>query len=350
MRVLLWTDQAYDGIPGGHRVQADRTVEALQRLGVEVELAIGPEASLDGVDVVHSFGADRRWLRAAREARIPVVVSTIYWSQRYVLGMDKRVGLARRLRLASSVMRRGAHETAMTVARPVLDKQLAFEFADLLLPNSESEAATIRDELDVTTPTWVVPNGVDHRVFTPPADGATRDGVLYVGRIEPHKNQLGLIRALDGSGIPLSFVGRVHPDHGAYMAACQKAAGANVRFLGRRTDAELVADYQRAAVHAMPSWYETTGLSSLEAAACGAAVVTTNRGFVRDYFDDLAYYCDPDDPGSVLDAVQAALANGPSAELRRRVLDRFTWDHAGEATLAAYEKAIAMVRGSETIP
>jgi len=224
---------------------------------------------------------------------------------------------------------------------PITRQQLLFESSDLLLPNSPAEAEAIRSELGVTTPVHVVPNGVDHKTFRLPSPDSSRSGVLYVGRIEPHKNQLGLIRALSKSSTPLAIVGGEHPHHASYAEACRRAAGPNVTFLGQRDQAGLVELYQSCAVHAMPSWYETTGLSSLEAAVCGAAVVTTANGYAPDYFGDRAQYCDPRSRQSIRQSVEAALNTGPHPNLRQHVLSHFTWEHAALATKAAYERALS---------
>jgi glycosyltransferase involved in cell wall biosynthesis len=339
MRVLLWLEAGYHEIPGGHRVQADRTAEALRALGADVSLVFGPDADLDGADVVHGIGPEASWIRRARLLGIPVALSTIYVSREYFFRPRRRWSERVELnaRLGYSVLRRGAHETAIRVLEPALSKQLAFETADRLLPNSESEARAIRDELGVSTPISVVPNAVDHRLFVPPPDDSQRDGVLYVGRIEPHKNQLRLIQALKGTGVQLTLVGAMHPHHAAYYQECQRAADGNVEFLEARDQAELVSLYQRAAVHAMPSLFETTGLTSLEAALCDAAIVTTDRGYVRDYFESDVHYCDPEDAGSIRDAVLVALTTGACRRLRERILSRYTWDHTAGTTLEAYE-------------
>ncbi len=344
MRVVIRTDES--GVPGGHRVQAHQTSQALRDLGVDVVLCGGPETDLAGADIVHCIGADPgEWFRQARVMGIPVVLSTIYWNRDYMLGLaelDSRSHAFRRnLRLAVSTLRRGPWVTSSTFTAPVVAKQLLFESADLLLPNSQMEADTIRAELGVSTPMAVAPNGVDHTTFVPPEAGSTRSGVLYVGRIEPHKNQLGLIRALSGTGIPLTILGPPHPHHDEYLRACQRAAGPDTQIIAEDlTQSLLVTHYQQAAAHAMPSMFETTGLASLEAALCGAAVVTTERGYVSDYFADLVRYCDPTDPESISAAVHGALREGPHAELRPRILSRFTWGHTAAATLAAYEEVL----------
>jgi glycosyltransferase involved in cell wall biosynthesis len=90
-------------------------------------------------------------------------------------------------------------------------------------------------------------------------------------------------------------------------------------------------------VHVMPSWFETTGLVSLEAALAGCNVVSTSRGHAREYLGDLAWYCQPDDPTSIRSAVQAAWNAPARPALRERILSEYTWRHAAIATLMAYD-------------
>ncbi|MBK7308934.1 MAG: glycosyltransferase [Chitinophagaceae bacterium] len=57
-----------------------------------------------------------------------------------------------------------------------------------------------------------------------------------------------------------------------------KEAAGNIVFAGRLTQTALANYYARARVHVLPSWFETCGLSSLEAAAMGCNIVITARG------------------------------------------------------------------------
>jgi glycosyltransferase involved in cell wall biosynthesis len=337
VKTLLWMIEGDPTIRGGHQVQLAKTAEALATLGLEVSTSGDPDQSVSGFDIVHGFGLSPTFLRRVRQARIPVVQSTIYWGRDYRLGLlDATRGhrAVRLARLGVSLVRRGAVATAERMLEGSNDLAFKYEGSDLLLPNSRAEADAIRSELGVTTPCHVVPNGVDAKLFTL-ASHQPRDGVLYVGRIEPHKNQLRLIRALRGTGIRLSIVGPAHPHHEGYVDQCRAEAGPDVRFLGNVAHERLPALYQSARVHAMPSMFETTGLTSLEAALCGCGVVTTNRGYVREYFEALAYYCDPLSLDSIRAAVTAALED-PRPALRDRILNNFTWKHTALATRAAY--------------
>lgn len=343
MRVLFFIDPGMYVIPGGHRVQMEQTRGALEQFGVSVETSDDPDVSLNGFDVVHMWTTQGPMIRRARVSRTPVAISTIYWPLHYTLEggtQSRRKQLTRRARFMASAARHGESHAAARLLQRAQEQARAFEAADLLLPNGASEERAIRDDLAVTTPAQIVPNAVDPSLFTLPAPGAARSGVLYVGRIEPHKNQLGLIEALRGTGWPVTIIGPTHPHHEAYRDACARAAGPDVTILGRVTDDQLVAAYQQAQVHILPSWFETTGLSSLEAGLCGASIATTSRGFASDYFGARAVYCDPGRPASIREAVEQAAAAGPAVGLREHILENFTWAHTARATLKGYEQVV----------
>ena len=338
-RILVVSDEA---ISGGHLVQASSTVAALRRRGVDVTSTSDPSVSFDGYDVVHSFGMDRERLRAARLVGAAVVVTPIWWQYGAAQSRLARATASgiRLARLGASVARRGVDETAARLRKHFEHSAMAFELADLLLPNSRAEAERLRGDLALTVPMLVVPNAVDVSLFVPPGRETERKGVLCVARLEPHKNQLSLIKELRGSGIALTIVGDEHPHHPGYAAKCRSAADENVLFLPAMPHDELVSVYQQAAVHVLPSWFETTGLVSLEAAATGCAVVSTSLGYAREYFGDLAVYCDPQRHGSIRLAVAEALSAGPPADLRNHVSAHFTWEHTADATMIGYSRVM----------
>ena len=348
IRVLLWMPDG-DRVPGGHRVQIDQTARYLRSFGAEVDVCLldEPACGLSDYQVVHGFGLSIQAIRAIRVAGPKVVLSTIYWSRDYTAGLTKRPDLsaiARRLRLAASFSLsalRGQHiKKCDALVKTWQDQRVAYEMADLLLPNSETEGRQIVKDLGVSTPVHVTANAVDAERFELPPEGTLREGVLYAGRFEPHKNQLGFIDAMWGMDFPVTLIGQAHPDHVEYYNRCQKRATGNIRIVPGVAHEELVSIYQRTKVHVLPSFFETTGLVSLEAALCGCNIVTTNRGYARDYFGDLCWYCDPDDAKSIRRAVQAAMVAPYNPALRQRVLDHFTWQHTARETLAGYTKVI----------
>jgi glycosyltransferase involved in cell wall biosynthesis len=346
--VLLWMPTE-GRIPGGHIVQLERTAAALADAGLEVETDFTEEPTAVGIDLVHGFALETRHIRYWHRRGIPVALSSIYWERAYRVqgggrSLTARSMAGRGLRAARFARAAFGGRNSLIEACMAMDKRettlhTIFESVDVLLPNAEGEGESIRRDLGVTTPIHPVPNGVDPSVFTPSSTPfEARHYVLYVGRIEPHKNQLGLIEALRHASLPLVIAGNDHPDHSGYAQACRQAGSGWVRFVGpvAHGSAELSDLYAGARVHVVPSWFETTGLVSLEAALSGCSIVSTSRGHAREYLDRFATYCDPGEPGSILAAVRHGWETPPSPELCRRILDRYTWSHVAKATVAAY--------------
>lgn len=355
MRVLMWINSGAE-IPGGHRVQLQQTAKALRALGVEVDEHDGPTLPTGTWDIVHGFQLGAVDVAQARRRGLPVALSTIYVGLTYSTSSDARTTLRggagrvyRGLRhLGASLRGRDAlSRLAFRESEDQLDRIRAWSMADALLPNADGEARHIREDLGVLTETVVVPNAIDVDLFAPGVDHDRPEGsVLCVGRIEPHKNQLGLIETLRGvPGITLTVVGPPHPHHAGYVERCRAAATDNVAFLPGVDHEDLPSLYARHHTHVLASWYETTGLVSLEAAASGCTVVTTDRGHAPEYFLDDAYYCDPADASSIRTAVAQALASGPSSRLRERIAEQYTWAETARLTLEAYERVVHQRRG-----
>jgi glycosyltransferase involved in cell wall biosynthesis len=111
--------------------------------------------------------------------------------------------------------------------------------------------------------------------------------------------------------------------------------------MGSLSQKELLKFYEKAKVHILPSWFETCGLSSLEAAAMGCNIVVTDKGYTRDYFGDEAFYCDPGDPDSILRAVKKAAQSPLQKKLQAKVFTDYTWTQAAIKTIEAYKKVLS---------
>ena len=342
MRVAFGVRDDVASVPGGDVVQIERTAVWLERQGIDVVSGPHGAALLERCDILHLFNhpeptaAAELAALAERRGR-PVAVSTIFWTKdvlRAATGSRLPTRVAARLVGVDQLARvyRWERRRAQT------PEARLFAAADLLLPNSAAEAALVRQEFPATRSalTVVVPNAAEML-----GSGATvirTPAVLSVGRIEPRKATHLLVEACARMGVPLVLVGA--PDSTGYGAQVvdrlTRTGGRHVPHAGRDELGELFAGH---AVHAMASWYETPGLASLEAAAAGCAVVSTERGSATEYFLDDANYCDPARPGSVARALEAALSAPPAPGLRTRAM-AFTWDLAARTTASAYRQLI----------
>jgi glycosyltransferase involved in cell wall biosynthesis len=360
--------------PGGDQVLLEATAHALRTYhGVDAVPSSALEPDLGGFDAVHLFGIVRPqevWVQArnARRQGKPVLLSTVYCDVTEFEATERAgpVGwLARHTSVdafeALKAAGRAAHNrewgkgaTALVTRGFTRLEREIVDMTALFLPNSWSEWRRLSHSLDLRIGddrVVIVPNGVDlaeSDVGSADPDELRRlehlrDSVLCVARIEGRKNQLRLIEALQGTDLTLVLAGRATPNQTRYVAKVRTAAdsSARVHYLGGVSSDTKLALYSLARVHALPSWMETTGLSSIEAAVGGCSLVISPNGDTEEYFGDLAEYCDPGDVDSIREAVLRAYAMPPSMELARKIQAEYTWERAAAKTYAAYQRVIA---------
>jgi glycosyltransferase involved in cell wall biosynthesis len=356
--------------PGGDIVQAHQTRDALRDRGWEVDVSSELEPDLTDYDAVHLFNIVRpheTWLQATNAVNQgrKVLLSTVYNDT----GDYDRAGRARLTTLATRRLTRDKLEAGKALGRATLTGEFnratrvllrrgytrlqleVLDLVDAFLPNSWSEIRRLKRDLGIdiqASQIFTVPNGIDPDFYDPSVLAATEppphlakysDCVLCVARIGGAKNQLNLVRAMRDLQLPLVLVsGKASTTQLAYLRRLRRESGKHVRILSV-TQEEKRWLYHLARVHVLPSWLETTGLSSLEAAAMLCAIVTTDQGDAAEYFGDLVGYCNPADTSSIRVAVTRAYETGPQPELARTVRDRYTWDRAADATIRAYSYA-----------
>lgn len=328
-------------------MQMDRTADKLRILGVDVDVSVGPptDDQIEQADIVHLFNLQTPdftldQLQRAKQEHKKTALSTIWWD----FAADSVLQSSHKWRTLRNIL-------GTNFVRPILRvrmEKVLFEErrkhrtilqeADLLLPNSLSEADQLAKLTTTRAKVAVVFNGVDTEGS---ADDNTAEGLLAIhglvdapyiliaGRVEPVKNQLAYILATKPFGLPIVLAGALTQP---YADQC-KAAGAIL--LDRQSPETTRALYRRAALHALPSLRETPGLASLEAAAQGTRILSTDVGSAKDYFGELATYCDPHSAQSMRTQTRNALANKPDPHLAEHV-KQFTWQRAAQQTLDAY--------------
>jgi glycosyltransferase involved in cell wall biosynthesis len=352
---------------GGGETQLFETLLALRGEGVVADVSASLRLSEEPYDLMHVFSlyhADK--VDPLNRAEKPIVVSTIFRDNAAfypvmvgaaVFRQEDAAQVERALRAwkQGNLHVQGLDAASLDEPAEVRRvKQQVVERAQLLLPNCRWELSALRRYFGPSDkPAHVVPNAVRPERFlhaTPDAfvhRFGLRDFVLCSARIEPFKNQLMLIWALRDTDIPIVLAGKVSDSE--YGALCERWAGKNVHFVGELAPDLLASAYAAARVHAMPSWAETPGLTSMEAALAGCAIVVGNQGAEREYFGDFAYYCNPADIDSVRKAVLAAWEDRDAARreaFREYILKRYTWSETARVTAEAYEQVL---RSSQAI-
>jgi glycosyltransferase involved in cell wall biosynthesis len=357
MRVAIIARSTLYTVPGGDTVQAVQTAAHLRLMGVLVNIKLSNQViDYSQYDLLHFFNLIRPAdiLYHSTRSGKPYVVSTILVDySEYDKHHRKGLGTIFSYLPANSI------EYIKTMARWLLgrdhlstrsyiwkgQRRSIMEIlrkAKMILPNSESEYRRVMKAYPSPIKYKVVPNGIDPMLFKYD-NNVTRDPnlVICVARIEGIKNQLNLIKALNDTRFRLLLIGNYSPNQQAYYDECRNIAAANIEFIEHVPQPDLVAYYQKASVHVLPSWFETTGLSSLEAAAMGCNLVITDKGDTRDYFEYYAFYCDPAQPKSILATIEEASTAPHIDSLRKKISEKYTWAQAAKTTFDAYQQVVS---------
>lgn len=225
---------------------------------------------------------------------------------------------------------------------------------DRFLTVSRYSAATLGAPPERVLPIY---GGADAVRFSPGPDGA-RDGVVFVGRLTPHKGVDRLIDALP-AGVRLRIAGTgghdpAPPESDYPHLLARKAAGRAVELLGAVAEADLPQLYRSARVAVLPSVHETCygrsveisellGLSVIEAMASATPVVCSRLGGLPEVVVDgeTGFLVEPGDVAALGDRIRTLVADPVLAErmgraAREVVLERFTWEACASRCLAAY--------------
>ena len=191
-------------------------------------------------------------------------------------------------------------------------------------------------------PVWtgrVIPNGVRGTHAAP----ATKEPfVLSAGRVwDPAKNIAALEAAAPRVSWPI-FVAGSSVEPGGASRAERRVAGARVHALGPLAHADLMKWMARAAIYALPAYYEPFGLSVLEAALCGCALVLGDIPSLRETWGGAALFIDPADPEMLAATLTRVIDDRAlCAELALRARSRamrFSADRMGAGYLSLYQE------------
>lgn len=366
MKVLFQTRTNLFDAPGGDMVQMLKTKEFLEKQGVQVDISLEFEPDLKDYDLVHLFNLMEpqdiylQMINAKRQNK-KIALSTIYGLYTE-FERKARGGFFQKLANFLSPYQIGyikvviKHFFEKRFHKGVIDMLfkgyygLMKEIVDntgVFLPNSISEMERVAREFKIKNHKFVViPNAIDKSVFSDenvnPVNKFSEyeNCIVCAARIEGRKSTLNLVRAVNKTPYKLILVGKESQNQKKYVEQVHKEANENVIFLGAISHNDLKDLYRVAKVHALVSWMETPGLSSLEAAAMGCNIVVTKKGDTYDYFEDYAFYCEPDDVTSIKNAIEKAFSTPFNPKLKEKILNEYIWEKTAEETIKGYKKLL----------
>ncbi len=188
-------------------------------------------------------------------------------------------------------------------------------------------------------------NGRDSTSFVP---RIKEDFILTSGRLwDEAKNIAVLSTAAAELDWPIFAAGEIIGPHGGGPGL------KNLQLLGRLATADLGRWMGRAAVYVLPAYYEPFGLSILEAALAGCALVLGDIASLREIWQDSALFVPPDDAERIAAALTLLISNAQlrkalACKARQRALE-FTPERSAHAYLALYQEMLSTPR-SKNLP
>lgn len=368
----MWTRFDVFDIGGGDLIQMQTTATELGKLGVEVKLSNNINEDLTNFDIVHVFQMDWTpetyfYAKKAKKAGKFLVVSPIHHNVKEVKKFDDEYAFGVRKMIAKLFKEQHVRDTWKNIYRSFEDvrklKPTLFSIfyglkkmhigtltmADAVLVQTEQEAKDLLETYGVSLNWYKVPNGVGRQFIETAQYKNVLDMhgyILCVGRIEARKNNLRIIEAVekimkeDEVSLDLVFVGKKSKHHGAFMESFNKKLAENswITHVPHTPWEEMPGLFHYAKVLVSASWFETSGLTILEALFSGTnAVAAGSRA--KEILGDLVSYCDPNDVASIADAIRTQY-NAPRPQVPPSMKTEYTWENAAMKTKNVYDKLI----------
>ena len=165
--------------------------------------------------------------------------------------------------------------------------------------------------------------------------------ILNVGTIEPRKNLLNIVKALNGSKIPLIVVGTKKPKYFKLIEKEIKKGKVEVKFLQGVSMEELSAIYKLAEIFIYPSFFEGFGIPVIEALYSETVVITSNTSCLPEAGGPDSVYIYPKNIADIKSKINFLWNNEPERKRRAEkglaFVQKFNDDVIARDVMKVYE-------------
>lgn len=196
-----------------------------------------------------------------------------------------------------------------------------------------------------------IPNGVNVKMFDKvKAKKFKSPTLIFVGRLHPQKNLKTLISAIDivKKKIPkinLIIIGKGQLKNKLIKLVKSKNLQKNVKFLGERSNNDLIRLYKSSHIFILPSIYEGQPISLLEAWAAKLPVIVSKTGdcqFLVKENENGYLINDPTNANDITKWIDKALNNRNLSNLGENgyklVKNQYSWEKSALLTFKVYEE------------
>lgn len=386
MKVLFQNRRDHNLVPGGDTIQIEKTKLALEKkYDIKIDISTEINANLENYDIVHLFNVTRvhetyEQLKNAKKQNVPVVITPIYHDIEAIYNYERygRTGVVKFLNtiiksqtkrefiknFAKLIKQRDLKQLKPTINQLIVgyenQQKYVIENSDWVFPIAYSEMDRMKTQLDIDQEInfTVAPNGIEINNYNTQKDyeinnllkkynleGIKLDNyILCIGRIEPRKNQISLIKALEDTGIGVIFIGGINTKLKSYYNEFIKLIdNKKYIYLGKLKHDEVISIYKLMDVSVLPSWFEVTSLVDLEAATNGLKIVTTKYSYMHDFLGEEAIYCNPNDLNSIKNSILKAKNSKNNSEYRKKLMNmikEYTWENTSDKIYDVYARIL----------
>jgi glycogen synthase len=175
------------------------------------------------------------------------------------------------------------------------------EAADMVIAPSQTMLNYLHKIYNVQTPSKIIFNAADEEKFYP---SSKQPSVLSMGRLwDSAKNVQLVVNAAPHINAPVLLAGE-QKDNAALQIDTE-----NITYLGSLSSNEIAEHLSTTAIYCLPAKYEPFGLSVLEAALSGCALVLGNIESLKEIWGTNAKYVDTEDTNALADTINELLSN-----------------------------------------
>ena len=285
MKILLDHSLPFALAHGGHQIQIQQTIAALEACGVQAEPVRWWDEKQTG-DLIHYFGRmTAGHIRLAQQKKIKVVIAEL------LTGPGSRSSPQLRLQ---KIISRTVERLAPRSFTAAFNWD-SYRLADAVIANTPWEAHLMNYLFDAPKERiHVVPNGVEE-IFRNSPVAAREKWLVCTATITGRKRVLELAEAAVLAQTPVWIIGKAYAEADPYAQnffALARQHPQIIRYEGAIGDrARLAQIYRAARGFVLLSTMETRSLSAEEAAACGCPLLLNDLPWARSTFENAATYC-----------------------------------------------------------
>ncbi|MBS3976030.1 MAG: glycosyltransferase family 4 protein [Syntrophomonadaceae bacterium] len=363
MKIVLLNRSNSLEFPGGDTVQINAIAEYLADMSYDVQVINDFDPKLSDNDLAIIFNLTNPYealihSKLATANGVPFILFPVYWDLERTIPINAYPNILAEIikRIVPVCFRdliKGARYYLKNYDR-IKKLGISYKFREFLFrhalinkiidnaacvcPNSEAEKVHLLAAYSSMSRarTHIIKNGFDNKgdisneiMMLEKQFGSwvNHTFICCVGGIGPRKNQLNLIKASNAIDVTLVIVGKPSLGSEKYYNLIRSISSSKVVFTGSLDHRIVQALLSKATVHVQPSFIETPGIASLEAAAQGCQIVVSDVPPVREYFQENAYYCNPHSVDSIANSIKNALAQGrPNPTIQKYVKENYQWD------------------------